>query len=269
MGQPEPGLLDSALKPSATSAESAGKEYIYDLGHFTLTDMVRCGSELRMLAAESSSFEEAAQRVTGYLCEHLVEEASNARCCVLVRLFKTHPYAGLSEDLQKFATSMAAGAAVTGETKCLTLLASAGDEPAWNSRRTSTRHQAIPLISEAIVEQFPMISQLIRQLGMTTAELLNNGPDILRALEQKKSGVFHVPVASGSPFIPAQKDFVAPYGVISVLGVGELLPDGEIFALIIFARVLIPVATADMFRTIALNLKLGILALLDKPVFTG
>jgi hypothetical protein len=40
-----------------------------------------------------------------------------------------------------------------------------------------------------------------------------------------------------------------------------------LFALIIFARVPIPASTAEMFRTIALNLKLGFLELLDQPVF--
>jgi hypothetical protein len=86
-------------------------------------------------------------------------------------------------------------------------------------------------------------------------------------LDQRKFGVFHVPVATNSPFIPAQNDFVAPYGVASVLGFGGMLPDGDLFVVIIFARVPIPASTAEMFRTIALNLKLGLLASLDKPVF--
>jgi hypothetical protein len=76
-------------------------------------------------------------------------------------------------------------------------------------------------------------------------------------------------VAASSPFIPAQKDFVLPYKVASVLGFGGLLPDGDLFAVIIFSRVAIPASTAEMFRTIALNLKLGLLALLEKPVFAG
>lgn len=269
MSSPQPSVSAGGQKASAAPAIPAPEQLTYDLARFTLADMVRCGGALRHLAAESASMEEAAQKVTRYLYEHLLDRTSNERCCVLVRLFKTHSYAGLSEELQTFAASMAAGAALTPDTKCLTLLASAGDEPQWNSRRTSKGHQAIPLLSEAMVEQSPMISQLIRQLGMTTAELLRTGPEILRELEQKEFGVFHVPSATNSPSIPAQKDFVAPYGVSSVLGFGGMLPDGDLFVVIIFARVAIPVSTADMFRTIALNLKLGLLSLLDKPVFTG
>lgn len=269
MSNPEARISPGTSNASVTPAASAPGEFVYDLTSFTLADMVRCGGVLRLLVAESASMEEAAQKVTRYLYEHLLDGTSKERGCVLVRLFKTHRYAGLSEELQKFADSMAAGTALSVDTKCLTLLASAGDEPRWNSRRTSRGHQSIPLISEAMVEQFPMISQLVRQLGMTTAELLRTGPEILRELEQKKFGVFHVPSATNSPSIPAQKDFVAPYGVSSALGFGGMLPDGDLFVVIIFTRVAIPVSTADMFSTIALNLKLGFLALLDKPVFSG
>jgi hypothetical protein len=128
-------------------------------------------------------------------------------------------------------------------------------------------HKCIPLMSEAMVEQFPMVSQLIRQLGLTTTEVLRTTPKIIKDVEQRNFGVFYVPVAAGSPFVPAQKDFVAPYGIASVLGFGGILPDGELYIVIIFARAAIPSATAEMFRTIAVNLKLGMLALIDKPVF--
>lgn len=67
--------------------------------------------------------------------------------------------------------------------------------------------------------------------------------------------------------MPAQKDFVVPYGIVSVLGFGGFLPDGNLFAVIIFARVPTSPSVAEMFRTVALNLKLGLLALSDKPVF--
>lgn len=239
----------------------------YDPAAFTLADMVRCGAALRNLGNESSSMEEAAQKVTGYLYHHLRDRASNNRSCVLVRLFKTHAYAGLSQELHDFAVSMAAGAALDQDTKCLTLLATSGDDPQWNSPRTSEAHRAIPLVSEAMVEQLPMIAQLIRQLGLETTDFVRTRPEIIKELDQRHFGVFHVPVATNSPFIPAQKDFVAPYGIASVLGFGGMLPDGDLFIVIIFTRVAIPASTAEMFRTIALNLKLGLLALLDKPVF--
>ncbi len=246
---------------------AAAQEFFYDLTRFTLADMVRCGGMVRRLAADAPTMEEAAQAVTVYLYEHLLDKASNRRACVLVRLFKTHPYGGLSAELQSLAAAMAHGAALSTDSNCLTLLGSAGEEPQWNSRRTSKAHQCIPLLSEAMLEQFPMISQMIRQLGLTTAEVMRTSPELAAQLERRRFGVFHVPVALGSPFVPAQKDFVVPYNVQSVLGCSDVLPDGDIFVLMIFARVAITAATAQMFHTVALSLKLGLLTLAERPVF--
>lgn len=264
-----PGISDPIGKPAATAHDQPAYEQpAYDLTRFTLADMVRCGAELRRLATESTSMEDAAQRATRHLYENLREKTANSnRSCVLVRFFKTHLYGRLTEELREAAT--VSSATIAEDTHCLTLLATAGDEPQWNSRQSSKHHRCIPLTSEAMVEQFPMISQLIRQMGMTTTDLLRTTPEIIKDLNQKSFGVFHVPEALNSPFVPAQTDFVVPYGIASVLGFGGMLPDGELFAVIIFARVAIPTSAAEMFRTIALNLKLGLLAILEKPVFAA
>jgi hypothetical protein len=274
-----PGILDPIGKPVATAHDqsaydqsaydqSAYDQSAYDLTRFTLADMVRCGAALRRLATESTSMEDGAQRVTRYLYENLRDKtASDSRSCVLVRFFKTHLYGQLIEELREAAA--VSSAPLTKDTKCLTLLATAGDEPQWNSRQSSGMNKCIPLLNKAMVEQFPMISQLIRQMGMSTTDLLRTTPKIIKDLNRKNFGVFHVPAAVNSPFVPAQKEFVVPYGIGSVLGFGGMLPDGELFTVIIFARVAIPTPTAEMFRTIALNLKLGLLAILGKPVFAG
>lgn len=263
---PIPACASWPLQNHGAQPDAAGELPVYDLARFTLADMVRCGSALRRLAGESASMEEAAQRVTRYLYDHLRDHNSNQRNCALIRLFRTLPYSELDPQLRALADSMAPGTSVAAATECLTLLASAGDEPQWNSRRSSRAHQCVPLISAAMVEQFPMIAQLIRQFGVDAGMFVPPGPEMVRELEQKNFDVFHVPSAMGSPFVPAQEDFVAPHHIASVLGVGGILPDGKLFALILFARVAIPASTAQMFRIIALNLKLGFLELLDKPI---
>jgi hypothetical protein len=268
MGQPaHPSLASFGAREAAAQIDApATHQFTYDPSHFTLADMVRCGKALRALAADSASMEEAAQKITRHLYENLGDRTSNHRSCVLVRLFKTHVYARLTAELRESVVSNSPHS-LTDDTKCLTLLASAGDDPGWNSRHTSRMHKCIPLISAAIVEQFPMISQLIHQLGLTTTELLRATPEIIRDLSQKKFGVFHVPVALDSPFVPAQKDFVKPYAIASAFGFGGVLPDGDLFAVIAFTRVEVSSSTAEMFRAVAVNLKLGLLDLLDKPVF--
>ncbi|MGO9055951.1 MAG: hypothetical protein ACLQU2_00970 [Candidatus Binataceae bacterium] len=267
MSQSEQPAQIAAVTTDRLEKPSADMQFAHDLTRFTLADMVRCGASLRLLAAESTSMEEAARKVTRYLYDNFRDKASNQRSCVLVRLFKTHAYGKLTEDLREFAASRASSASPTEDTKCLILMATAGDDPLWNSRHTSKAHKSIALLSEDLLEQFPMIVHLIQDLRLSTAEVVRAQPELIKDLERKKFGIFYVPSATNSEIIPAQKEFVAPYGIASVLGFGGMLPGGDIFAAIVFSRVPIRPATAEMFRTIALNLKLGLLALLDRPVF--
>jgi hypothetical protein len=103
-----------------------------------------------------------------------------------------------------------------------------------------------------------MVAQLVRELGLDLAHVVRPAPDVVRGLAGDAHGVFHVEAAAGSPYIPAQADFVKPYGVRSVLGFGGALASGELFATILFARVPIPVAVADHFRALALAVRGGL-----------
>jgi len=230
---------------------------MYDLTKFTLADMVRCGRELRRLGG--SSMAEVADAVVRHLYDELRESESGRRACVLVRLFKTEAFGALSAELRAFARALMPSAPLDAQTKCLTLLATAGDEQAWNSPQTSKRHRAIPLPGEAALAEVPMIAQLLHQLGLKLSDLAQAHREIIKDLDQKTFNVFHVPIARSSPFIPAQAEFVMPYGIESVLGFGGVLPEGNLYAVILFARVTIPSATAAMFRTIALNVKMALL----------
>lgn len=260
------GSTDEESNTEPQSPAKTTKADLYDLTQFTLADMVRCGAALRSLAIDCGSMEEAAQKITRYLYEALKSRASDTRSCVLVRFFRTHRYERLSDELQTAGRS-AVSSPVAGDMKCLVLLGTCGDEPRWNARRESKGHRCIPLQSESVIAQFPMISRLIQQLGVPVSALLRPAPQIIKDFERKSFGVFYVPAAAGSPFVPAQQDFVVPHRVQSVLGFGGIQPDGELFVVIAFARVTIPPSTAEMFRTIALSLKLGMLGLIDKPVF--
>jgi hypothetical protein len=151
--------------------------------------------------------------------------------------------------------------------KCLTLLATAGADPAWNSRHTSTGHKALPLPSEESIARSPMIAQLIRQLGVETASLFAADPHVMIDLDQHSFNVFHVADAVGSPHIPAQHGFVIPYGIQSVIGFGGQLPNGELFATVLFSTVSVPRETADLFKTLALALKVAILPFAGRSVF--
>jgi len=184
-----------------------------------------------------------------------------------VRCYKTHPYAGLQPELQEFARNNLSGALPRADMKCLTLMATVGQVAAWNTRQLSRGHQTIPLASREMVEKAPMISQLIKELGMEVTNVLAPSPEIIRELAGKRHGVFHVENAAGSPYIPAQDEFVRRYGIRSVLGFGGMLFTGDLFAVILFALVHVSPAVADRFKTMALDVKAAFSRFRDENVF--
>jgi hypothetical protein len=228
----------------------------FSLAHFGLKEMLRCGLDLRKGAGEAATLEELAQGVVHYLYDSCRTDSGD-RECVLARFYKTHAYGELPGELQTFARGVLGSTPPTPELQCLTLLATAGDKPGWNARRASRGHQAIPLPSVQMVEQAPMIAELIRAMGLDVRAVVTPQTELIRGMEGKTFNVFFVPDAAGSPHIPAQ-DFVRDYGVRSVVGFGGMLVTGEFYAVILFTRVSIPPQSADRFRNVALDLKLAI-----------
>ncbi|WP_216670705.1 PP2C family protein-serine/threonine phosphatase [Microcoleus asticus] len=232
---------------------------MYDLTRFTLRDMAECGLALRQFGLGVESMEEASNRIVRYFYENFCTKPTGEKSCALVRLFKTHPYEDLEIELAEYARSMLDHYPPLPAMKCMTLLATLGEQTEWNSRHRSVGHKAIPLASESVVAQIPMISQLIRQLGLDIKTVINPDPELLVEIEQRKYNVFYVPEAIGNPYIPSQDSFVIPFGIKSVLGFGGLLPSGNLFAIIMFLKVQIPHSTAQMFSTLALNVKTALL----------
>src|SRR2546421_415537 len=106
----------------------------------------------------------------------LVRDAIEGIPCGRGRGGAVHVSAAASQDC---ARRFLGDAAPWSMMKCLTLLASAGDLPAWNSRHTSVGHQAIPLASPEMLHRLPMISQLVQQFGLEPNLLLARSPGLL------------------------------------------------------------------------------------------
>ncbi|MDR3620676.1 MAG: PAS domain S-box protein [Paludisphaera borealis] len=238
-----------------------------DFARFSLSDMAEYGVALRKLGRGAASMEEVAGRIVRFFYDHLVDEQSGERSCVLIRFFKTHPFNMLDADLQRFAQNLLGRPPESPAMKCLVLMATAGVDPAWNSRRTSTSHQAIPLPSEQVVRDAPMIVQLIEQFGLEVSKVLQPDPALLLDLEQRTYNVFLVPEARGSPNVPAQAEFVISFGVRSVLGFGGMLPSGDLFAVILFSKVSLSREIADLFQPLALCVKSAVLSCVGGTVF--
>ena len=223
--------------------------------------MLRAGVAVRRVVRGAESLEEAADRIVRFFYDRCVSPESGARTTVLVRFYKTHEYGGLPLDLKLFAERNTGDGTPAANLRCLTLLATAGDEPAWMSRHSSRGHQAIPLPSADIVRRAPMIAGLIEELGFDIESVVRGEVMPERAGHAKTYDVFHVKDAVGSPAIPAQEDFVVPYSVASVLGFGGLLRSGELYAIILFSRAPISDASASRFRAIALDVRSALYAL--------
>lgn len=235
------------------------KPSTYDMANFTIREVTECGRVLRGTGEGAKSMEEVAGRIVRHLYAGLVDGQAGTPACSLVRFFKTHIYERLDDELQGFARNMLESRPAQPDMKCLVLLATAGERPEWNQRRDSKGHKAIPLPSEQVVLQLPMVRNLIKQLGVSVNTVIKPDPKLLLDMEQGTYNVFHVADAIGSPYVPAQREFVIPYGIRSVLGFGGLLPSGDLFVIIMFLKVPVPKEAAELFKNLSLNIKVAIL----------
>jgi len=167
-------------------------------------------------------------------------------------------------QLKRFAVDALGHEPEVASTKCLTLLATAGVKDGWNSRLLSKHHKTIPLPSGEMVRAFPMISNLVSQLGLEVTEFLNPSPSMMLDIDQRTYNVFHVGDAVGSDFLVDWESFVVTMGIKSTVGFGGMLPSGNLFAVIVFCAVHVAAVIASMFRAISLSAKLALLPFADQ-----
>jgi len=224
---------------------------------FDVDEVRACGIELRALPQGGQRLADDAQVICDYFYRSFVDE-DGSPACALVRLYKTERFFDLDPELQDFARSIS-DVEPTDELRCLTLLGTAGTEPAWNDRSLSAGHRAIPLPSEELVERLPMVAQLIRQLGIDIGVVVAppTGHEA-RVLSQTFHEVFHVPVAAGSPYLPTQ-DFVAEHGIESAVGFGGIMLSGDFFALVLFSRVPISDPVARTIKILSQSIRVRFL----------
>lgn len=208
--------------------------------------------------------EEVASAIVRHFYEQFRDPESGQPIFSLVRFFKTHAWERLSPSLREFARRALGAEPSDPQMPCLTLLATVGEQPEWNTRSQSKGHQAIPLASEQSVMQAPMIVTLLKQMGVQVKSVLKPDPTFLLDWAQKTFNVFHVPDAPGSPYILGQQEFVLPFHIKSVLGFGGILPAGSLFALVMFSKRPITRDVADLFKPLALNVKIAVLPFEDQ-----
>jgi sigma-B regulation protein RsbU (phosphoserine phosphatase) len=239
---------------------------VFDLRSFGLADVLECSAVLRRLGGGATSLEGAARAVVRYLFDSLIDKEVDAPALALVRLYKTHRFDQLEPDLQDFAARVSPAGAVQADAPCLTLLGTAGEAPAWNDRRQSEGHRAIPVDDPSAVAAMPMVAQLVRQLGIEEGELTQPHPKWFEASRGRSGGVFYVPDAAASAYVP-DKDFVERHGIVSVVGFGDLLPSGYAFAVVMFAKVEVTREVADMFAPLSFATQVALLPFVERRLF--
>lgn len=200
----------------------------------------------------ASTLETAAQLYTRVVYEALADSI------VLIRLFATVRFRDLPIRNQSFVRALAESAGVenriTDDTLVLSLLGTTGVEPAWCDRRLSSHHVGIPLISREFVTEIPMISRLLKQLGVDLDWIGRDDTAIVGKTFGIQSGVFHVADAttaldSRNRKIITAEGFVDKYAIKTVFGVGGGYVGTPVYATIIcFCRDTIDEARVEGFR---------------------
>jgi hypothetical protein len=170
------------------------------------------------------SIEETAQNFTRLFFDEFRDSV------VLVRVFATVPYEELPLDNKRSVDSLASSAGISKSvddtTNVLSLIGTRGRDPKWNNRRNSAGHVGIPLASSEFINSIPMMSRLLKQLGVNLDWIQQTDTTMVSNKNLCPfSGTFYVRDArtevdqQGRKVIAAQ-DFVDNSGVRTVFGFG-------------------------------------------------
>jgi histone H3/H4 len=203
---------------------------------------------------ESLCLEEAAQTLVTALHTQFDESV------VIARMFVTVPFSDLPQTIQGFVRRLSESAAVESElnatTPVLSLIGTHGQQLQWNDRRKSKNHVGIPLISSSFLDAIPMISRLLKELGIPGEWVDSHDSQVIVNTIGSAAGLFFVDDAAeakdhaGRKIIAAQ-DFVSAYHVKSVFGLGSAYSSGQIVVLVAFCRDAFGRAVAERFLSLA------------------
>ncbi len=211
----------------------------------TITDL---WSGVESKVGQASHLEAAAQELATAIHTQFKESV------VLARVFFTVDFDDLPASNQEFVRGLvkSAGADLDGTTPVLSLVGTHGEEADWNDRRKSKGHVGIPLISAAFVDAIPMISRLLKELGVPLDWVDTHESDLIQKSIGRSVGLFFLKDASQATDaqnrkIIAAQDFVSQYGVKSVFGIGGAYSNGQLLVMVAFCRDIFPREASENF----------------------
>jgi hypothetical protein len=180
-------------------------------------------NKLRNTVSGMNSFEEAAQSFTKLVYNEFSESI------ILARVFVTIPYKDLPAKRKNFVDELVNSKKVShllhDDTPVLSLVGTNGKVTAWNSWMSSKGHIGIPMVSSEFIESIPMMSRLLKQLGLGLDWIDQRDTSIVKNTIGSISGIFYVKDAlteldnAGRKVISAQ-DFVSAHHIKTVSGLG-------------------------------------------------
>lgn len=223
-------------------------------GTLNLSDIMRLGLCLREAAQVSGSLTQRAQLVTQFLYESFISRQSGIPTCPLVRVFRTSLTASLSPDDRRHLVEAYGASETESVSSVVQLIGSYGLQPQWCQSRNSIRYRCMPW-GGVYRNQFPMIHEIISRAGYELDGAVSSSTMNDSTMCED---MLYVPDAVGSPYILAQAEFVEPFEIRSVIGLGGRLADGEVFCVVIFSRSAIPAHVLPYMRMLSLNVQLAL-----------
>src|SRR5262249_1861779 len=156
------------------------------------------------------------------------------------------------------------------ETPCLTMLGSIGTKTEWCRREADKTYEVLALPDPVLVENFPVVAQMIARFDLPGAFSVPYNPDLFLEEPGRNYDVLYIHEPSTeSSVLGEQEQFMHDNGIKSVVGFGGLLPTRNLFAIIVYSKVPIALQTARAFRPFALNTKIALLPFDDEhPIFS-
>lgn len=222
------------------------------LNEASSTDITAVGRDLLSANRDRKmTFEEAAQIVVNTIYDEF-RQSNGDPLFALVRIFRFGEGKDLSNELK--------ARAATDSRFWLSLMGTTGIEANWRDRKLSQGHRVIPADSAVT----PMLQQAFSQIGLAFGEQVSAGGLQIHSAGTPTAGYFFVPEALGSQYIPAQDDFVKPYGIQSVIGIGSTLLNNSSCMCICFSTAPISAADAEKFAAITPYVA-TLLSIFNKP----
>jgi hypothetical protein len=216
----------------------------------TVTDL---WSRVEAQAAAAGFLEEAAQALAAALYAQFKESL------VLARLFVTVPFAELPKANQEFVRRLAEDAEGPADLKpttpVLSLVGTCGTQADWRDRRRSKGHVGIPIVSSSFVGAIPMVSRLLKELGVPVEWVDSHDSAVIVNAIGSTAGLFFVENAATARDAEGRSvispDFVSQHSVASVFGVGGAYSTGQIAVITAFCRSQFARSVAERFLALA------------------